>query len=95
MPDPDDLRAKLQAKNAWRACPACAANDWTVGTELAIVQGCGDDWQLHALGRGWPVTPVFCANCGFTRLHNVTVLGVERAEPDPEGVGSPESGKEA
>lgn len=88
-----DLRAKLHAKNAWRDCPACGTSAWSIGSELILAQSLGDDWRLHAIGRGWPMVAVFCVNCGFTRLHNAQILGVEQAKPDTEGIGSPEPGK--
>jgi hypothetical protein len=85
--DLNNLRAQLKACGAWRDCPACGHLAWSVGSEESLLQAYGRGDKQVTFGRGWPVIPVFCTNCGFVREHLISTLS--------KGVGGPKTDQHA
>lgn len=95
MPTADDIRVQLQAKGAWRNCPACDHPEWSVGSEFALYQVVAQDYTMKTLGRGYPVVILICDNCGFTRSHNLITLGYPAPPPPPPPAPVQEAGGNA
>ena len=63
-------------------CPICGDDSWIVSNVGHITE----EGLLAPAGRpkqGWPVSPVICANCGYTWFVNAVLSGALEVPTEP------------
>ena len=76
MSESSRLRARLTGQEVPPKCPFCGGDDWSPSATPMVLPAAAADGSLIE-GKGYPVTALLCAGCGFVRTHM-------RAPADPD-----------
>ena len=85
MPDRDGLLSEEERKAAieWmttnkaiKPCPACDFQQWNIGDRVGLISISA---SMFAVGAGYPAILVFCARCGYMRIHSAIMMGILRS----------------
>ena len=76
----EDIARKLNERiERSGACKVCGKGHYSIGPHLVappVIQ----DGGLMLGGPTYPLVMLICGNCGHTRFHNITALGLQGGE---------------
>jgi hypothetical protein len=73
-------------------CPVCHSNSWGVQNVLLSLHEYPGTKAVLGSGFVFPVFPVYCRTCGYTRFLSAAVLGLlPTSEEDTHGTARPET----